>query len=175
MSPSGADAGPGAQMLRFRGARAWFVLSAAIIVIDQVTKRYVVANFEYARPQTISSWLDITLLHNTGAAFSFLAGAGGWQRWLFIALGIAVSLLVVYWLPRLAKGQWMLAAALALIMGGAIGNVIDRVAYGYVVDFIHVHYERHYWPAFNVADMGISVGAVLLIVDAFFARDPDKR
>ena len=156
-----------------RGASAWLWLSLVVIVLDQATKLIAVAHLEYARPKTVLPYLDFTLLHNTGAAFSFLADAGGWQRWLFVALGLGVSVLVVYWLPRLApKGQARLAAALALVMGGALGNVIDRVAYGYVVDFIHAHYEDWYWPAFNVADMAISIGAGLLILDSVFPGKP---
>ncbi len=174
MSDDAPESGVVGRLLRTRGASAWLWLSLVVIVLDQLTKRIAVAYLEYARPKVVMPYLDFTLLHNTGAAFSFLANAGGWQRWLFVSLGIAVSALVVYWVPRLPqKGQARLAAALALIMGGALGNVIDRLAYGYVIDFIHAHYDKHYWPAFNVADMAISVGAALLIIDSIFPGKPD--
>jgi signal peptidase II len=112
--------------------------------------------------------LDLTRLHNAGAAFSFLAGAGGWQRWAFTALAIGVSGAILAWLRGLhAHSQATLAAGLALVLGGALGNVIDRIEHGYVVDFIHVHWDRAYFPAFNVADAAITVGAGLLLLDAW--------
>lgn len=176
MNDDGSTAGVMKRIFKTRGASGWLWLSLAVIALDQATKLIAVANLEYARPIAIMRYLDFTLLHNTGAAFSFLAQAGGWQRWLFVALGLGVSVLVVYWLPRLAPhGQARLASALALIMGGALGNVIDRVAYGYVVDFIHAHYEKLYWPAFNVADMAIVVGAGLLILDSLFPGKVDEQ
>ncbi len=110
--------------------------------------------------------LDFTLLHNTGAAFSFLAGASGWQRWFFIGLAAVVSVVLVAWIWRTPRGEKLLPLALSLILGGALGNVIDRVEHGYVVDFIHVHWGAAYFPAFNVADTAITVGAALLILDA---------
>jgi signal peptidase II len=116
--------------------------------------------------------LEIMRLHNEGAAFSFLSDAGGWQRWVFIGLAVAVSGAILVWLRRLpAKGQALLASGLSLILGGALGNVIDRVLHGYVIDFIRVHYEEHYFPAFNVADSAISIGAALIVLDTLLDLD----
>lgn len=149
------------------GASNWLWVSFVVMVLDQWVKGLVVERFDLYDSITVLPVLDITRLHNTGAAFSFLAGASGWQRWFFIGLGVVVSTAILIWLRRLpARGQQLLAAGLALILGGALGNVIDRVRWGYVVDFIHVHYERWYFPAFNVADSAITLGAVLLILDA---------
>ncbi|MEL7449658.1 MAG: signal peptidase II [Pseudomonadota bacterium] len=158
------------------GASFWLWLSAVVIGVDQFTKYLVDSSFEYGRPLTLHPMLDFTLLYNTGAAFSFLSTAGGWQRWFFIALGVAVSALILVWLARLpARGHSMLAAGLALILGGALGNVIDRALYGHVIDFISVHYETWYFPAFNVADSAITVGAALLIIDSVFGKDPSAE
>src|SRR6185503_10560221 len=111
-------------------------------------------------------------LHNEGAAFSFLSNAGGWQRWLFVALGVGVSGGILYWLRRLpAKGQGLLAAGVSLILGGALGNVIDRVLQGHVIDFIRVHWAEHYFPAFNVADSAITIGAAFVILDSLLELD----
>jgi signal peptidase II len=111
-------------------------------------------------------------LHNTGAAFSFLSNASGWQRWVFVGLGVAVSTGILVWLRRLpSKGQGMLAAGLSLIVGGALGNVIDRVLHGHVIDFIRVHWGEHYFPAFNVADSAITVGAALIVLDNLLELD----
>ena len=149
-----------------RRATGWLAWSAFVIVVDQLTKFYIVENLVYRQRIEVLPVLDITRLHNPGAAWSLLADAGGWQRWFFIVLGIAVSTLIVYWLTKLrVPGERLLAVALSSILGGALGNVIDRVVHGHVIDFIHAHYAGHYWPAFNVADMAITLGAVLLIVD----------
>ena len=157
-------------MVSGRRATRWLAWSLFIIVVDQVTKFYIVGNLVYRQRIEIFSLLDITRLHNTGAAWSLLADAGGWQRWFFISLGLAVSALIVVWLTRLrVPGERMLAIGLASILGGALGNVIDRFVHGHVVDFIHAHYGPHYWPAFNVADMAITLGAALLILDTFVA------
>ncbi len=155
-------------------ATHWLWLSLFVMIADQATKWEITQRFELFESVEINPYLDLTLLHNTGAAFSFLAGAGGWQRWLFVALGIVVSIVILFWLRRIpARGQSWLASGLALVLGGALGNVIDRVHLGYVVDFIHVHYNDAYFPAFNVADSAITVGAVCLIIDAlFFSREP---
>jgi signal peptidase II len=107
-------------------------------------------------------------MHNVGAAFSFLASASGWQRWLFIVLAVGVSIAIVVWLFRMPPSKVLLAAGLSLVLGGAIGNVIDRIRLGYVVDFIHFHWDRAYFPAFNVADSAITVGAAFLLLDALF-------
>lgn len=154
---------------RHLGATAWLWLSVLVIALDQGTKWLIVQRVELWESIAVNRFLDITHLHNTGAAFSFLADASGWQRWFFIALAIAVSIVIMIWLRRLPpRGQSPLAAGLALILGGALGNVIDRAHLGYVIDFIHVHWGDAYFPAFNVADSAISVGAGLLILDALF-------
>ena len=150
-------------------ASAWLWLSAIVIVADQFTKWLIVQRFELYDRIEINALLNITRLHNTGAAFSFLEDAGGWQRWLFVGLACGISLVIVVWLRRLpARGESWLALALALVLGGALGNVIDRVHLHYVVDFIQVHWGDAYFPTFNVADMAITVGAALLVFDSFF-------
>lgn len=151
------------------GALRWVVLSLFVILLDQITKAAIAAKLELFDIITVLPVLEITHLHNTGAAFSILAKAGGWQRWFFVALAAVVTVVILTWLQRLPRrGQGMLAAGLALIMGGAVGNVIDRIWNGHVVDFIHVHWGSWYFPAFNVADMAITIGAGLLILDALF-------
>src|SRR5271167_629248 len=151
---------------RGRGAR-WLLLSAFIVIADQLTKSYIAAHFGEFEFISVLPILDITRMHNVGAAFSFLATASGWQRWLFIALAVGVSLGITVWLWRMPRGEHgLLAAGLALVLGGAIGNVIDRIRLGHVVDFIHFHWDRAYFPAFNVADSAITVGAACLLLDA---------
>jgi signal peptidase II len=145
----------------------WVLLTLLAIVLDQISKAWLTARFELYETHALLPVLDITRAHNMGAAFSFLAAAGGWQRWLFTALAVLVSSVIVVWLRRLdGVQQRTLAMGLTLIMGGAIGNVIDRIRLGYVVDFISVHWSSHYFPAFNIADSCITVGAGLLILDA---------
>jgi len=149
------------------GAGRWLALTAAVVALDQWTKWLVTTHFAEFDSIVLLPVLELMRLHNEGAAFSFLADASGWQRWVFVALGIGVSIALAVWLTRLpARGQSLLAMALSLVMGGAIGNVIDRIRYGHVVDFIRVHYEQWYFPAFNVADSAISIGAALLILDS---------
>ena len=123
------------------------------------------ASLELYRPQEIFSWLNVTLAHNYGAAFSFLNDAGGWQRWFFIVLTVIVSLVLLVWLLRLPRCEWRTGLSLGLIIGGAIGNLVDRVRLGYVVDFIDVYYKSWHFPAFNVADSAITVGVALLLLD----------
>ena len=146
---------------------AWLWLSVAVVALDQATKFLVTRFLELYERVEVLPVLDFTLLHNTGAAFSILAGASGWQRNFFIALGVGVSLALVIWLWRLPRGERLLPISLALIVGGAVGNVIDRVVLGYVVDFIHAHWGAAYFPAFNIADSAITIGAALLMLDAF--------
>jgi signal peptidase II len=154
------------------GASNWLWLGVAVIALDQWTKWLVVQRFEEFERLVLLPVLELMRLHNEGAAFSFLDDAGGWQRWLFTGLAVAVSTGILIWLRRLpAKGQGLLAAGLALILGGALGNVIDRVLLGHVVDFIRVHWNEHYFPAFNVADSAISVGAALIILDTLLDLD----
>ena len=149
---------------------AWLWLSVVVIALDQATKFVVTRLLELYDRVEVLPVLDFTLLHNTGAAFSMLAGASGWQRWFFITLGCVVSLVLVLWIWRSPRGEKLLPLALALILGGALGNVVDRVFHGYVIDFIHAHWGAAYFPAFNIADSAITIGAGLLIVDAFRER-----
>ena len=144
----------------------WLALASAIIALDQLSKAWVSTALRMFEQVVIFPVFNITLFHNTGAAFSFLAGAGGWQRWLFAALALGVGAVIIVWIKRLNGKQPWLATALSLILGGAWGNLIDRVRLGHVVDFIQVHYHDWYFPTFNVADSAITIGAALLILDS---------
>jgi signal peptidase II len=153
---------------RARAAR-WLLLSLIVVLLDQVSKAYISGHFLEFEFMRVLPVLDITCMHNVGAAFSFLASASGWQRWLFIGLAAVVSIGLTIWLLRLPRGTpALLAAGLALVLGGALGNLIDRIRLGFVIDFIHFHWERAYFPAFNVADSAITVGAACLLLDALF-------
>lgn len=152
---------------RRAGGLRWLWLSLAVIVADQLSKFLVVSNFELYEAVDVLPVFELTRLHNTGAAFSLLAQASGWQRWFFIGLAAVVSGGIIYWLRNLPRDSApFLPAALALVLGGALGNLVDRVWHGYVIDFLHFHWEAAYFPAFNVADSAITVGAGLLILDA---------
>lgn len=150
----------------------WFGISAIIIVLDQITKYAASHMLIMHEPVTILPFFNFTLMHNTGAAFSFLADQGGWQRWFFAALAFVVSIALAVWLSRLKAHETWIALALSLVLGGAVGNLIDRVYYGYVIDFIDVYYGASHWPTFNIADSAITVGAVMLIIDTF--RNKEK-
>lgn len=141
----------------------WLLLSLVVIALDHITKFVATSSLDYGIPVPVFAGFNFTLVHNMGAAFSFLSDAGGWQRWFFTILAIGVSIWLVLWLRRLSARMWVECAALSLILGGAIGNVIDRVRLGYVVDFIDVYYGTWHWPAFNIADSAITIGAGLLI------------
>ncbi|HEU5468303.1 MAG TPA: signal peptidase II [Steroidobacteraceae bacterium] len=150
-----------------KSALNWAWLSAAVVALDQLVKWYVVGSFGLYEIRAVAPFLDLTRLHNEGAAFSILADAGGWQRWFFLALAAAIGVAIVLWLRSLpARGQYWLAVGLALILGGALGNAWDRFADGYVVDYLHFHWGERYFPAFNVADIAITTGAIMLIIDA---------
>ena len=152
-------------------AGLWLLLSFFVVLTDQVSKTYITQHYLEFEFTTLLPILDITRMHNVGAAFSFLASASGWQRWLFIGLAVLVSIGITAWLFRLPRDAHMfLAGGLALILGGALGNVIDRIRLGYVIDFIHFHWERAYFPAFNVADSAITIGAACLLLDALLER-----
>lgn len=143
----------------------WLLLAAAVILVDQLTKILVLRRFRTGeRVPVIDGFFDLTLVWNPGAAFSFLASAGGWQRWFFVGIGVAAAAFIVWLLWRHAS-QRLFALALAMILGGAIGNVIDRLWHGKVVDFVLLHWRDWYWPAFNVADSAITLGAAMLILD----------
>jgi signal peptidase II len=146
----------------------WLSLSLFAIVLDQATKLAVAASMPlYESIPLIPGLFNLTHVHNTGAAFSFLSQAGGWQRWFFAALAVAVSVSLTLWMARLKKHEILLAVSISLILGGAIGNLIDRLAYGYVIDFLDVYYQSWHWPAFNIADSAICVGVALLILESF--------
>jgi len=145
----------------------WYLLALVVILLDQYTKSLASSGLDYARPVEIFPWFNLTLQHNTGAAFSFLSDAGGWQRWFFTGVAVVISIALVVWLATVERGNWLLALSLALILGGAIGNLWDRLALGYVVDFISVHWRDWYFPAFNIADSAITVGAACMLLDSF--------
>lgn len=159
----------------------WYLLvSVVLLVLDQWVKSVMTAALPLCVPgycQTIEvlPFFQLTVLHNTGAAFSFLHDAGGWQRWFLIMVSIGVMLFVAAWLRRIYRDQKLLALSLAFILGGAMGNLVDRVLLGYVVDYLVFYYESYYFPAFNIADSAISVGAGLLILDMFLNRHEDDR
>ena len=153
---------------------AWIGTALAIILVDQVTKYLASQHLAYGEGIEITSFFFFTLAHNTGAAFSLLANAGGWQRWFFVALGVIVAVSLVIWMYRLKPHEKLTGWSLALVLGGALGNVIDRVVFGYVIDFIDVYLGSYRWPAFNVADSAICVGAVILVVQSLFSNEEQK-
>lgn len=154
---------------------ACLLLSVVIVVLDLWTKQIATDSLTLYRPVEINAWLNMTLAHNYGAAFSFLSQAGGWQRWFFTGLAGVVSIVLIIWLFRLKTHEKLTAVALAMIIGGAIGNLVDRVNHGYVVDFIDVFYGSYHWPAFNLADSAITCGIVLLLFDGFFISGRAER
>lgn len=164
--------------------RVWLGIAALVIVLDQISKQLASAMLQLHESVAVLPFFDLTLAQNTGAAFSFLADSAGWQRWFFVVLALAVSIVIVRWLQRLAPGERWHGVALSLILGGALGNAVDRILFGHVVDFIDVYYAagtclplfapvpmgdslQCHWPAFNLADSAISVGAVMMVVDSF--------
>jgi signal peptidase II len=148
----------------------WLWLSVLVILLDQGTKYLAVNELQLYEPVAVLPFFNFTLAYKSGAAFSVLADAGGWQRWLFVALALAISAGLVVWLYRLRTNVWGEAVAIALILGGALGNVIDRLWHGHVIDFIDVYYQNWHWPAFNVADSANTVGAVLLVLQSFWVK-----
>ena len=153
----------------------WLWLSGLVVVLDLASKALMSSVLELHQALPIFPGFNLTLRHNPGAAFSFLSDASGWQRWFFALIAALVSVAIVLCLKRLSAQQRWLAVALALILGGALGNLWDRITLGYVVDFIEVYYRQWYWPAFNVADSAISVGAVILVLDSLFGKHGEKR
>jgi signal peptidase II len=153
----------------------WLPLTLAVIVIDQITKWLIVQNFSYGERLNLLPVLDLTLAYNKGAAWSFLDAASGWQRWMFTGLALVVAAVLLVWLKRLkARSQGLLACALSLILAGAVGNVIDRLRLGHVIDFILAYWDEHAFPIFNVADSAITIGAALLLLDAFLETRRSK-
>lgn len=147
---------------------SWLWLAVLVIVLDQVTKLYFSSTMQLGESIPLLPVFNWTLAHNYGAAFSFLHDAGGWQRWFFAGIALVVSGGILFWLKTVPANARFLACALVLVLGGALGNLYDRMMLGYVVDFIHVHYGTWHFPAFNIADCGISVGAAMLIIDSLF-------
>jgi len=143
----------------------WLWLAALVFVLDIATKQIAEVFLNYGEPVYLLPVLDFTLLYNKGAAFSFLANEGGWQRWFFTAISLVVSIVLIVWLKKLSRTQLWLPIALALILGGALGNLFDRVMFGHVIDFISVHWDKSYFPAFNIADSAITVGAIMMAID----------
>jgi signal peptidase II len=146
------------------GLFPWLGIAAIVILLDQITKITVAKLFTFGEIHAVTSFFNLTLVYNKGAAFSFLAAEGGWQRYFFTGLGIIAALVIIYLLKKHA-GQRLFCWSLALILGGAIGNVIDRIAYGHVIDFLDFHVNNWHWPAFNVADSAICVGAAMFVLD----------
>jgi signal peptidase II len=152
----------------------WYALAFFIIVFDQWTKQLAETHLTYNMPVEVLPVFDWTLRYNTGAAFSFLHDAGGWQRWFFSAIAISVSLALAVWIWRNRNEHRILSCGLSLVLGGAIGNLYDRLMHGHVVDFISVHWQDHYFPAFNIADSAITIGAGLLLLDSFLQARREK-
>lgn len=151
----------------------WLWLSALVIVLDQLSKAWISSHFVYGESLYVLGVFNLVLAHNTGAAFSFLNDAGGMQRWLFSIIALIASVWIVA-LLRKHSAETLFALALSLILGGALGNLIDRIAYGYVVDFLAFHWDEHYFPAFNIADSAITCGAIVLILDSFRSQRKDS-
>lgn len=142
-------------------------ISLLVVALDQASKLWILASFAEYEVKVILPIFNLTLVFNEGAAFSFLADAGGWQQYFFIALASVISLVMIVWLKRLLPAERLVAWALALVIGGAIGNLIDRVAYGKVVDFLQWHWDSAYFPSFNLADSAITLGVILMLLDSF--------
>lgn len=159
------------QLFRQSGWRFWW-LALLVLIADQLSKIWVIKNFSLGESVSLLPVFNFTYARNYGAAFSFLGDAGGWQRWLFTAIAVVVTVILSVWLSRLKSSQWKLSLALVLIVAGAVGNLIDRSLYGYVVDFLHVFYQDWHYPIFNIADCAITIGAGLLIWDSFSPDEP---
>ena len=148
----------------------WLFLSLVVVLADQASKQLIEASFLVFEERPLLPFLNLTLVYNEGAAFSFLSDQGGWQRWLFSGLALVVSAVLVGWLTRLPATQKWTAAALSLIIGGALGNLIDRLLFGHVIDFIDLYYGRWHWPAFNIADSAIVIGVAMILLETLFPR-----
>ncbi len=144
----------------------WYALAALVFALDLITKNMASSVLRYGEPLQVTTFFNFTLLHNTGAAFSFLSEAGGWQRWFFAVIAAGVGVFIILWLSRLGRRDGWQSLGLSLVLGGALGNLWDRITLGYVVDFVQLHYHNYYWPAFNVADSGITLGAAVLIINS---------
>ncbi|BDF93616.1 MULTISPECIES: signal peptidase II [Pseudoalteromonas] len=153
----------------------WLWLSLLLLVVDFATKTLVVNTMNLRDSIDILPFFNLTYVHNYGAAFSFLSEAGGWQRWFLSIIAVSISVLLIWWLKRLPATNKVLCGAYSLVLAGAIGNLYDRISYGYVIDFLHVHYNNWHFPAFNIADSAICIGAALLLFDAFTGESPKEQ
>lgn len=153
------------------GSLGWIWLAVLIVALDQLTK-FLIEPWLAGQPPlvVIPGFANLVVVYNTGAAFSLLSSASGWQRWLFTGLAVVISALIIYWLRKTPRGEWTTALPLAMILGGAMGNLIDRLRFGHVIDFVDLYYGDWHWPAFNVADASISVGAVVFILAGLFQK-----
>ena len=145
----------------------WLWVSALALILDQASKIAVDSSMKLYESVAVMPFFNLTYVHNTGAAFSFLAHAGGWQRWLFAGLALIISVAIGVWIKRLQPQETFLAISLSLVLGGAVGNLIDRVCYGYVIDFLDIYYQTHHWPAFNIADSAICIGVTMMLLESF--------
>lgn len=150
----------------------WLWLSLLALILDQASKLTVDSAMQLYESFPVLPYFNLTYVHNTGAAFSFLSHAGGWQRWFFAGLAITISIAITVWLAKLQKNEVLLAAALSLVLGGAVGNLIDRLAYGYVIDFLDFYYQDWHFPAFNIADSAITLGVILMLAETFGIGKP---
>lgn len=153
----------------------WLWLAFSLIVLDQSTKLAIGHLMQLYQSIQLLDFFNLTYVHNTGAAFSFLSGQNGWQRWFFSILAVVMSLVMILWIKRLKDNETLLGVSLSLILGGAIGNLIDRLVYGYVIDFLDVYYHSWHWPAFNVADSAITIGVGLMLIDSFRSKSEEKK
>jgi len=149
----------------------WLWLSALALILDQLRKIWIDTSMSLYQSIPVFPGFSITYAHNYGAAFSFLSDAGGWQRWFFAVLAAVISIGLIVWIKRLKPEETLLAVSLSLVLGGAIGNLIDRVIYGYVIDFLDVYYQSYHWPVFNIADSAITVGVAFMLYESFMQKD----
>ncbi|WP_133129765.1 signal peptidase II [Legionella yabuuchiae] len=151
---------------------AWFLVSLVVVFFDQLSKYWATTHLSPYEPHPLFPMINFTLAYNTGAAFSFLSGAGGWHQWFFFGFSLVMSLVLIVWIIRTAPSSYLLLLALSLILGGALGNLVDRFTLGHVVDFIDVYYKSYHWPVFNLADSAICLGAIILLYD--LVKHPEK-
>ncbi len=162
-------------MIKEKTGVVWLWLSLILLALDQITKIAVNTQMKLYQSIEVFPMFKLTYIHNYGAAFSFLSEAGGWQRWFFSIIAASISILLIWWLKKLPGSNRLLGAAYALVLGGALGNLYDRISYGYVIDFIHVYYGTWNFPTFNIADTAICIGAGLLLLDAFKGSESDNN
>ncbi|MES9845247.1 MAG: signal peptidase II [Candidatus Sedimenticola sp. PURPLELP] len=153
----------------------WLWLSVIIIGLDQISKQLVESSLMVYETVPLVPFFNLTLAYNEGAAFSFLSDQGGWQRWFFSVLALIVSIIMVFWMKRLQQSEWLIAISLSLIVGGALGNLIDRVLFGHVIDFLDIYYQQWHWPAFNIADSAIFIGVIFMLFDAFRGEEEKSQ